>query len=84
MSATVQAIEFKEVERRVAELSQLTGVQLKLEKSKHLECYHVHSFENGRWMGFVIRDKLSEIGYWMNVMIALEGIRRDAQEEAQA
>lgn len=74
-----EAVDVKEVEAKVAELSRLTGVQLRLEKSKHLEMWHIHSFEKDQWMAFITRERLGEILYWMNVMIAFEEIRRYAK-----
>lgn len=71
MEAT-PAIDVKEVEQRVAELSALTHVGLKLEKSKVFQHYHVYIQDaDGDFLGWVTRP-LSEVLYIVNVCLALE------------
>jgi hypothetical protein len=71
MEATA-AVDVKEVEYRVAELSELTGVGLKLEKSRVFQHYHVYTQEaDGSLTGWVTRP-LSEVFYIINVCLALE------------
>lgn len=71
MEAT-PAIDVKEVEQRIAELSKLTGVGLKLEKSKVFQHYHVFMQDaGGDFLGWITRP-LNEVLYIINVCLALE------------
>lgn len=71
MEAT-PAIDVKEVEQRVAELSKRTGVGLRLEKSKVFQHYHVYTQDaDGTFIGWITRP-LSEVLYIINAYLALE------------
>lgn len=75
MEAT-PAIDVREVEQRVAELSELTGVGLKLEKSKVFQHYHVYMQDaDGTFTGWITRP-LSEVLYIINICLALEQERK--------
>lgn len=66
------AIDVREVEQRIVELSELTGVGMKLEKSKVFQHYHVYTQDaDGTFIGWITRP-LSEVLYIINVCLALE------------
>jgi hypothetical protein len=67
-----QAVDIREVEQRIAELSKLSQIDLKLEKSKVFQHYHVFMRDSdGTFTGWITRP-LNETLYIINVCIALE------------